>query len=230
MKIGILLTGHAPDELRADFGDYDLFFARLLGRQYFEYVTYAVVDGVFPSGVDAADAWLITGSKHSVNDPYDWVSRLEELLRLIYASDRPMVGICFGHQMIAKALGGKVEQSANGWIAGPTTYSRSDLGTTQTLFAWHQDQVTVAPPAATLVSDSEGCRFAMFRYGNRALSYQAHPEFTADFVKGLVTYRGATLPDTVRANVAQAEDKMVSRAAVADEMRGFLLRSLVLAD
>src|SRR5688572_28089940 len=104
MRLGILLTCHAPDELPQDFGDYDHFFRRLLGEETFDYVTYPVVDDLFPEDAESADGWLITGARYSVNDTDPWIDRLIALIRQIKASGRPMVGICFGHQVIAKAL------------------------------------------------------------------------------------------------------------------------------
>jgi len=221
MRIGILQTGHAPDELQPDHGDYDLFFRRLLGENRFEYQTFAVVDDVFPSGPDVVDGWLITGSKFSVNDQDEWIGKLEDFVREIHASGMPLVGICFGHQMIAKALGGVVDRSPDGWTAGPTEYARDDLGRSQTMLAWHQDQVLQKPEGAKVLATSQFCPFAILRYGDTVLSYQAHPEFSADFVKGLVTYRGGSLPDMVRDNVANASDDVVNRQQYADEITAF---------
>ena len=114
MKIGILITGHTPDELKPDVGTYGDMFQRLLDGNGFTFDVYPVVDGVFPTGVDAADGWLITGSKHGAYEAHDWIPPLEQFIRDTYGDGRPMIGVCFGHQIIAQALGGKVEKFDGG--------------------------------------------------------------------------------------------------------------------
>ena len=148
MIIGLLITGHVPMALRSAHGDYDRIFQRFLEDQGFEFRTFMVVDGHFPRGADVADGWLITGSRHGVYEDHDWIPPLESLIREIEASGRPLVGICFGHQIIAQALGGRAEKFAGGWAVGRTTYETEDGPLT--LHAWHQDQV-VEPPAGARV-------------------------------------------------------------------------------
>ena len=123
MKIGILQTGLAPAELAAQSGEYPEMFADLLKGHGFDFASWAVVNGDFPSGPEAADGWLITGSRHGAYDDLPWIAPLEELIRGIVAQERPLVGICFGHQIMAQALGGKVEKFKGGWSVGPTQYT-----------------------------------------------------------------------------------------------------------
>ena len=106
MLIGILQCGHAPDEVRAQHGDFDAMFATLFQSYDFTFQTWNVVDGEFPTTVDAAEGWLISGSKHGAYEDHAFIPPLSGFIREIYASARPMVGICFGHQIIAQALGG----------------------------------------------------------------------------------------------------------------------------
>ncbi|MBK0328569.1 type 1 glutamine amidotransferase [Rhodobacteraceae bacterium F11138] len=196
MKIGILLTGHAPDNMVQDTGDYDEIFAHMLAGHGFEFETYAVVDNQFPQGADAADGWLITGSKHGAYEDHAWISPLESLIRDIAAQKRPLVGICFGHQIIAQALGGKVEKFDGGWSVGRTAYSVGD----QTLYlnAWHQDQVTELPPGARVLGGNAFCKYAVLGYGDHIWTVQPHPEFSADFVDGLIRTRGrGVVPDAL---------------------------------
>jgi len=122
MKIGILQAGHSPPELAKEFGDYDKFFRRFLGGNGFEFVTYPVVDDVFPSSIDEADGWLVTGSKFGVYEGHAWIATLEDFLRESFAAEKPIVGICFGHQILAQALGGKVEKFDGGWSVGVESY------------------------------------------------------------------------------------------------------------
>ncbi|RWM38708.1 type 1 glutamine amidotransferase [Mesorhizobium sp.] len=224
MRMGILQTGRTPEQLIGQFGDYDQLFSALLDGGDFNCTTYKVVDGQFPVALDAADGWLITGSKSGVNDGQPWIARLEALVREIFESEKPLIGICFGHQLVAKALGGTVERSSGGWIVGPTAYLRNDLGLTQTLLAWHQDQVTRLPTDAAVLASSEDCAYSILRYGERALTYQAHPEFGAAFIKGLVKFRGAELPAPLKKHANSADDAMICRKAIRAEIRSFLLR------
>jgi len=122
MKIGILQTGHAPDELRPVLGDYADLFTALLAGQGFDFAVWNVVDGELPDDPRAADGWLITGSKHGAYEDHPWIPPLEALIRDAYAAGVPLVGICFGHQIIAQALGGRVIKFPGGWMVGRQVY------------------------------------------------------------------------------------------------------------
>ncbi|MFB9150248.1 type 1 glutamine amidotransferase [Roseovarius ramblicola] len=197
MKIGILKTGHAPDIVLGELGDYDAMFARLLDGRGFDFAPYNVVDEEFPDGPHAADGWLVTGSKHGVYEDHPWLPPLERLIRDIRAADLPLVGVCFGHQVIAQALGGTVVKHPDGWRVGATTYEID--GRPLTLNAWHQDQVVKAPPGSQVVGSAEGCEIAALRYGPRIFSIQPHPEFNATMMDRLIEHRAiGVVPDPLR--------------------------------
>lgn len=187
MLIGILQTGLAPEALAPTMGDYPDMFARLLDGHGFTFRTFQVVNGVFPDSVNACDGWLITGSKHGAYEDHAWIPPLEDFIRKAYAAHVPMVGICFGHQIIAQAMGGRVEKYAGGWSVGPTAYDFD--GETITLNAWHQDQVVERPPSAQVLASSDFCENAALLYDTRTLTIQAHPEFKTEFVDGLMKTR-----------------------------------------
>ena len=115
MQIGILQTGESPDALRADMGDYPDFFETLLAGKGLTFRRWAVLRNDFPASVTDCDGWLITGSRFGAYEPHDWIPPLEDFIRAAYAAHVPVVGICFGHQIIAQAMGGKVEKYAGGW-------------------------------------------------------------------------------------------------------------------
>lgn len=217
MKIGILQTGHAPDEVRDELGDVNTFFMRLLDGQGFTFATYAVVDGAFPSGPADCDGWLITGSKHGAYEDLPWIPPLEELIRDIYSAARPLVGICFGHQIIAQALGGVVEKFDGGWAVGRQTYDW--LGDEIALNAWHQDQVVQAPKAAKQLASNDFCENAALVYDNRILTMQAHPEFGDAMIGGLIGARAGTVPppliDTAKSNLGKPNDNARMAAQIA---------------
>ncbi|MDF3416084.1 type 1 glutamine amidotransferase [Sulfitobacter sp. M57] len=204
MKIGILQTGRTPNEIREANGDYDDMFKSLLAGRGFTFETYPVLDGVFPASVNKADGWLVTGSKFGVYEDHDWIAPLENFLRQAFAAEVPIVGVCFGHQILAQALGGKVEKFSGGWQVGATDYQRAD-GTKECIIAWHQDQVTELPEGAEVLGASEHCAYAMVSYGNRALTVQPHPEFTGPFMADLLGARGDILPDNI---LSGAQDRI----------------------
>ncbi len=223
MKIGILQTGHAPDEMQPQFGDYDALFHALLGGNGFTFKTYNVVDGHFPESPQEADAWLITGSKHGVYEDHAFIPPLEDFIRRIYAEGLPLVGICFGHQIVAQALGGKVEKFQGGWSVGPTEY-RLENGETLRLIAWHQDQVVELPADAEVLGSSDFCRYAVLRYGDKALTIQPHPEFTTDFSESLLKARGGVLPADISSRAAAKLGTPLDSAKVASKIADFITR------
>ncbi len=194
MKIGILMAGHAPDQIKHKTGDYDEMFRRILGSYDFEFVVYDVENMDFPASARDADGWLISGSKHGAYDPLPWIPKLEELIQDIYALKCPLVGICFGHQIIAQALGGHVEKFAGGWATGTTTYDFG--GKSVKLNAWHQDQVTTLPPGAVVLGGNDFCKNAILGYGDHVFTVQPHPEFDGDVIAGLLEFRAiGNVPD-----------------------------------
>ena len=194
MQIGILQTGHAPDALIGQSGDYPAMFARLLDGHDLTFRNWAVVDGEFPESIHDCDGWLITGSRHGAYEDHPWIPPLEAFIRDAYGAKVPLVGICFGHQIIAQALGGRVAKFPGGWSVGPTEYGFEDQ--TLTLNAWHQDQVIERPAAAKVIASNEFCANAALLYDDRAFTVQAHPEFQGEFVGDLIKTRGRGLvPD-----------------------------------
>lgn len=188
MLIGILQTGQAPDGLRDSEGDYPDMFGKLLAGHGFKFRTWRVLDMDFPKSPKDADGWLITGSRHGAYEDLPFIKPLEAFIRQVYDTQVPLVGVCFGHQIIAQALGGKVEKFAGGWSVGAQDYDFD--GEKLTLNAWHQDQVTKRPDDAEVVATSPFCENAALVYGDRAFTVQAHPEFSDDFVGGLMEKRG----------------------------------------
>ncbi len=220
MKIGLLLTGHPPDELMPLKGRYDAYFRDLLDGRGFDFVTYSVVDMEFPESADVADGWLITGSKHGAYEDHPWIPPLEDLIREIHDKHLPLIGVCFGHQIIAQALGGKVEKFAGGWSIGPTEYELN--GAPVTLQAWHQDQVVERPASATVIGTSDFCENAMLAYGDTIWTVQAHPEYDAEFIDGLIRTRGPGVVPKDQLDAAKARlDTPTDNAAIAATMADF---------
>ena len=194
MKIGILQTGHAPDEIQAKLGDFDAMFGRLLADAGLKFQTFNVVDMDFPDNVNTCDGWLVTGSRHGAYEDHAFIPPLEDFIRNARTADVPMVGICFGHQIIAQALGGEVVKFDGGWAVGRQSYKWGD--TDIALNAWHQDQVVALPDGARAVACNDFCENAAVVYGNQAFTVQPHPEFGDEVIDGLARIKGpGVVPD-----------------------------------
>ncbi|MBV1864080.1 MAG: type 1 glutamine amidotransferase [Rhodobacteraceae bacterium] len=216
MKIGILQTGRSPEMLVDDFGDYDQMFTDMLEGRGFAFETFKVLDNEFPANVSDADGWLITGSRFGTYEGHDWIAPLETLIRAIYKANLPLIGVCFGHQIIAQALGGKVEKYSGGWSIGPVEYRMHD-GASLPLHAWHQDQVVEKPAMARTLASTDFCEHAVLAYGDKILTMQPHPEFGSGFVQGLIEKRGkGVVPDHQLQLAARALGPQVAQSQVAD--------------
>lgn len=219
MQIGILQSGHY---LRAEAGeneDYDALFARLFDGHGFSFKTWNVVDMEFPPGPEAADGWLITGSKHGAYDDQPFIPPLEDFIRACFAAAVPLVGICFGHQIMAQAMGGTVEKFAGGWATGHHEYDFA--GAKIALNAWHQDQVIEVPEGADVLASSVFCANAALLYRGGGLSIQAHPEFGRPEVTQLIEFRrdvvGHELAEQAQANL----DRPIDNDVIADRIAAF---------
>jgi len=191
MKIGILQTGHVPEPLVAKHGTYPSMFEKLLEGSGFEFETFVVVDNEFPESIHSCDGWLITGSRHGTYEDHDFIAPLENFIREAYAAGVPLAGICFGHQIMAQALGGKVEKYTGGWGLGRTKYKIGikDLE----LMAMHQDQVVEKPADAEVIASTDFCTYAGLSYKGKAISLQPHPEFTPEYTRDLIKMRSGTV-------------------------------------
>ena len=221
MQIGILQTGESPDALR-DQGDYPDFFETLLAGRGLTFRRFAVLRGAFPESVRTCDGWLITGSRFGVYEPHPWIPPLEDFIRAAHAAHVPVVGVCFGHQIIARAMGGRVEKFEGGWSVGPTEYDFD--GEKLTLNAWHQDQVVEKPEAARVVARTDFCANAALLYDDRMFSVQPHPEFSKEFIDGLIKVRGPGLvPDGVLAEAIRRIETPLDSPKLADRIARFFL-------
>ncbi len=241
MKIGILATGITPDELIEKHGSYGDMFVALFNQVAvdFEYQIYDVREGDFPDDAAQCDAWVITGSKYNVYQNTPWMLRLKSLILEVSASGKPMVGICFGHQIIADAFGGVVDKYPGGWGVGLHSYNLTqgsdfinDAPDSFAISAMHQDQVLSLPKNAKVFAESEFCQYAGLIYDNQIMTLQAHPEFNLAYEDELIDLRkGNAIPlDVSEVGLAQirapgaATDSVIIAHWMADFLR---LRALV---
>ncbi|MFL6736139.1 MAG: type 1 glutamine amidotransferase [Sphingomonas sp.] len=223
MKLAILETGFPPGNLADEFGDYPSMFQRMLGDG-FEAEAFDIQSGELPDPF-AYDACLITGSPAGVYEPLDWIGPLQNFIR--EAKGVKMVGVCFGHQVMAQALGGQVEKSSKGWGAGLHSYrlvgSHPPIDGPRTIAvpASHQDQVVIQPPNTNVVAASDFTPLAALAWTDRpAISVQFHPEFSPSFAKALIQKRYDIVPDPGAAIASL--DALNDNARVAGWIRDFL--------
>ncbi|MDI9347608.1 MAG: hypothetical protein QM538_03810 [Methylacidiphilales bacterium] len=232
MRIGVLETGRSSDQKVIDqYGDYPIMFERLLSglmpKATFE--TFRVVNNIFPESHTACDAWIITGSRHCALDDYYWVHVVKDLVRKSYVQKVKLLGICFGHQVIAQALGGIVTPSV-GWGIGIHEYSIINQPTffnyrqpTLKIPVYHNDQVTVTPPDCQIIGTSEFCKHAILHYPGHAFTTQAHPEMTKAYIQVLINRdRGKTLSEESAKLFEATLQKEVDSQHFAESMVAFL--------
>ncbi|WP_165184624.1 glutamine amidotransferase-related protein [Caulobacter soli] len=218
MKIGLLETGEPPEPLLPTFGRYGGMFQDLLGPEH-TYVTYDVQAGVLPADPAECDAYVVTGSAAGVYDDLPWIEPLKAFL--VQTRDQPLVGVCFGHQVMAEAFGGKVTKSDKGWGVGLHRYDVAEaqawmgVDATVAVPASHQDQVIAIPPNARAVAGSAFTPAGILVYDDRpAISMQFHPEFDPAYAEALIeARRGSRFTD------AQADAAVASLRGANDRLR-----------
>lgn len=225
MNVGILVTGHPPGDLAQRFGDYPGMFAALLGPD-FAVTAYDVTRGEWPASPDTHPCYIVTGSPAGVYEDHHWIEPLKAFLRDAKGKAK-LVGVCFGHQIMAEAFGGRVEKSERGWGVGLQRYdvrARApfmDEAEAIAIPVSHQDQIVVQPPASTILAASDFTPFGVLAYEDQpALSMQFHPEFEPAFARALIENRRDCLPDPDSALASL--DAPDDRARVAGWIRRFL--------
>ena len=219
MKIGLLETGNPPGDLADTYGSYSAMFEALLGPEH-SYRVYDVQKGELPTDPGENDAYVITGSAAGVYDPLPWIEPLKTFLRQA-KGEQPMVGVCFGHQIMAEAFGGKVEKSDKGWGVGLQAYEVSerepwmDDASHVAVPGSHQDQVVELPTGARVLAGSAFTPYGVLAYDDaKAISMQFHPEFSPAYAKALIEARRGT-----RFTDEQADAAIVSLGADNDRTR-----------
>ena len=198
MKLGILKTDTVRPEWVPQFGEYPDMFVTLLGRNdpSLEFAVYDAEAGEYPADIDDVDAYLITGSKSSVYDDKPWIPPLLDFVRELDARHKKIVGICFGHQLIADALGGKTEKSVKGWGVGLNSHSFNQFPDWHdreheqlNILVSHQDQVVKTADGTVVLAGSEFCENAVCQIGDHILTFQGHPEFVPAYSREIMEFR-----------------------------------------
>jgi len=225
MKMGILQTDQVREAFQPEFGDYPDMFIRLLNNAADSPLTFKVYDIIaeqYPENIDDCDAYLITGSRFSAYEDLRWIHRLQDFIVELNSARKKLIGICFGHQIIALALGGKAELAQGGWGVGVHTsevtktaaFMEPELSHFTALVS-HQDQVTVLPEGAECLASSDFCPFAMMRIADHILTFQGHPEFQAAYSRELMDMRKDLLGEHIYQTGIDSLSKEINDAILA---------------
>ena len=223
MKIGILQCDDVSDEFLPEFGNYPAMFESLLGAiaPGLEFVTYRALDGELPHSHDACDGYITTGSRYSVNDNLAWIADLERFVAALAEAKKKFVGICFGHQLMAKVLGGQVTDL--GWAVGMSCNTvdvkKAWMDSSQdslNLVVSHRDQISELPPGVEVLASNNFCPNYMIQFGNEMMSVQGHPEFSKAYSSALMEKRKDVIPAPLiaegRASLAiDADDRLMAQ-------------------
>jgi len=216
MKIGILQCDDVMDDLQEEFGNYPAMFEAALKdvAADVEVLNYEVLRGEMPPHVGACDGYIATGSRHSANDDFEWITMLENFIVELEQAKKKFVGVCFGHQVLAKVLGGEVEVSERGWGVGLATnqirirksWMNPGLDTLK-LIVSHQEQVCKLRPGIEVLAHSEFCPYFMLQHGEHMMSVQGHPEFSEAYSIALMDKRRDRIPaERIDAGKASLQD------------------------
>ncbi len=205
MKIG-LLNAYICDP---DPNSYQYQYEPMFRHYFSEHISatwilneYRITQGNWPTTIDECDGWIIGGSPKSVYDKDSWIAELITFVKNCHHHKKSLVGICFGHQLIAQALGGNVRKSEKGWGVGVRDFNMltSKPWMTETkahcsLLFSHQDQVKELPEGAELLATDPFCPNQIYTIGDHILSIQGHPEFTTTYMRDRLESRKAIIGD-----------------------------------
>lgn len=234
-RIGILECDRLSEPVRQRHGSYSDMFRHLLSAagEDVAFVTYQVMESEYPAEPDACDAYLITGSHHSVYDDLSWIRRLQEYVVTLDRRSKKLVGICFGHQLVAQALGGQVGKHPGGWgvgIAASTLLLRKSWMEPPRdpfhLIVSHQDQVLRMPPRAEMLAGSAFCSNGSYQIGEHILCFQGHPEFSHAYARERLLARGDILGAEILQRGLDSLQGTTDAEPVARWILKFLIRSV----
>jgi GMP synthase (glutamine-hydrolysing) len=229
-RFAVLKAGTANPEARQRLGDCGEMFISLLSEPEDTWDVYDVEHGVFPEDVSRHDGFVITGSRYSVYEDRPWIKELLELVREIYRREIRLVGVCFGHQAVALALGGEVGLNPKGWDMGlkelKLTEAAKGLPSFQRvsnpirILVSHMDVVTRMPDQAVRLAYSERTEFEMFSLGRSVLSLQGHPEYDREVIEEIIDLLSSH-------SILPADRAEEGRVSLAEEPHNVFFRDLL---
>jgi GMP synthase-like glutamine amidotransferase len=232
LRIGILKADSVLPDLAVRHGEYpDMFRSVLLAADPEADVrSFDVENGALPTRADACDGYVITGSRRSVYETIPWIEALTEWVRAAARDRTPLVGVCFGHQLVAQALGGRTAKADRGWTIGVQSYDLErplpwdPERTSLRLIHSHQDQVQELPKGAERIGGNAACPAALYGIGDHVLCVQGHPEFSPEYARDLYAKRREVFGETVYAAALESLGTENDRYPFARGMVEFIRR------
>lgn len=218
MHINILLCDTFPGRLPDFIPNYESLFFDLFKSIGVEatYRIYQTWQGELPSTVNPDELYLVPGSLDSAYDDKPWIVSLLHWIEKAYCRGAKMMGVCFGHQVIARALGGEVRKYDGGFGAGvrqsrviDNEMKRFFPDERMRLLYSHHDQVMALPDGATRCATSDFCLNESYRIGRQVVTFQGHPEFTVAYSRHLLTNCSDDLDEVVRLKALHSLDEML---------------------
>ncbi|WP_050453558.1 glutamine amidotransferase [Candidatus Burkholderia verschuerenii] len=198
----LVQTGTPHDDVRHPHGDFPSWFSRAMGGAV-ETEGVRVFEGKSLPPPDANRIAVITGSWAMVTDRLPWSEATAQWIRDAMTIDMPLFGVCYGHQLMAHALGGRVDYHPRGREVGcrritlsPAAADDALVGTLPPTFMahlMHEQSIVELPPGAHALAASDHDAYQIVRYGANALSVQFHPEFTPAITETCIRRRTDTL-------------------------------------
>jgi GMP synthase-like glutamine amidotransferase len=235
MTTGLLLCDHLDPDVAEVVGDYTDLFPAAFGPAGIPLRVYDVTRGELPASVDECDAWIVSGSRRSVYEDEGWIRDLHDVAHELVLGERPVAGICFGHQLIARTLGGTVERAEVGWGVGVREFRLvaplpADVAAdgpapdTFAILTSHRDQVIELPEGAELVATADYCPVGAYRIGDHVLCVQGHPEWVPELSRLLVQRRRADIGDETSDAALASLERPLDHGRVVSWMAAVLRR------
>jgi len=234
MLIGLLKCDQAPQEIIEKIGDYDISFLNFLqlAEQNIQIKVYQCYQRNFPNvrEIEKIDGWIITGSKHSCYEDIPWINDLKDLIRYLDCQKKKIIGICFGHQIIAEALGGRVIENHLGWQISVSHFRPNELGKTIfddrdeiNLLYMHRDMVVdLGPSGLRNLGNNRLCNVHGMIKGNHILTIQGHPEFVPLNIKVLLKKNKSIIPAKIIKEGKKKLDRPTDQVYLAQKICDFI--------
>lgn len=203
LKGAILQCDEVLEEFQPQFGTYGHMVENLFTaiNAPVECDVFNCLKKEYPENISDYDFYITTGSKVSVYDDLDWIKPLVDFVTQCDQQKIKFIGICFGHQIIALALGAQVNKSPKGWGIGIAQnnmcYSPTWMSQTKqqlNMVVSHQDQVENIPISAKIIASTDFCPNFMLQWNNHFLSIQGHPEWSNDYSRTIINHRKDSIP------------------------------------